>query len=68
MREMVILFSFVRLVYFPSVLVSPQQKFETMDTNQERECKYAYAQGRLKVASYITTGSVVYVFSYFSLL
>ena len=39
MREMVILFSFVGLVYFPLVLVSPLQKFETMDTNQERKCK-----------------------------
>ena len=63
LREMVILLPFVRLVYFPSVLVSGQQKFETMDTNQERECRQAYAQGRLTVASYIITGSVVYVFS-----
>lgn len=31
-------------------------------TNQERECKWTYTQGLETVSSYITTGSVVYVF------
>ena len=55
---------FSPLLHFPSVpFVCALCKAGLIPTtNQGRECKWAYAQGQLIVASYITTGSIAHVF------
>ena len=55
--------SWLPFLFSPSLLDSALCKIGFISTtSQERECKWAYTQGQLTVASYITTDSIVHIF------
>ena len=55
--------SWLPFLFSPSLLDSALCKIGFISTtSQERECKWAYTQGQLTVASNITTDSIVHIF------